>query len=63
MTDDTTPETIVVTYTSGTVETFSNCTGYTNNGTVVSFTGQLSGQEGSKKWEINWSTVRRIERS
>jgi hypothetical protein len=59
---DTTAESITVTYTNGDVETYSNCTLYTNNGTIVSFTGQLSGQETAKKWEINWSQVRKLVR-
>lgn len=62
MTDETS-ETIVVTFKDGTVKTYSNCTGYTNNGTVVSFTGQLSGQDPPpKKWELNWSDIRSISR-
>jgi hypothetical protein len=57
------PETITVKYSNGTTETFSNCTGYTNDGKLVTFTGQLNGQDPPpKKHEISFVNVLRITR-
>lgn len=53
-------QTIVITFTNGTVETYSSCSNYTQDATTVSFTGKLSGQSDSKTWKINWATVTKL---
>lgn len=52
--------TITVTYMSGTVETYTSCSSYTNDGKVVKFVGKLSGESVSATWEINWSSIKKI---
>lgn len=59
---DANPEVIVILYSDGTTETYSNCTGFTHSNGVISFTGQLSGQSTTKVWTINFSTVKKYSR-
>ncbi len=60
--EDAATETITVFYTDGTSQTFSGCSGYTNAGGIISFTGQLNGETATVKWEINWASVTRVRR-
>lgn len=53
--------TIKITYASGATETYTGCTDFTNNGSVVAFRGKLSGQDQVKSWQINWSLVAKLE--
>ena len=55
--------TITITYKAGHTppsETYTNCSGYTNDGKVVKFTGTIG--EITAEWEINWDVIEKVQK-
>lgn len=56
--------TVTIVYDNGASETFTDVTGYVDNGSFVEFTGKLTPPgTTSAQHKINWSKVRRVEKS
>lgn len=52
--------TIIVTFTDGSTATFTSCSGYTNDGKVVHFSGQKNGDTKVKTWDLNFAMVKSV---
>ncbi len=54
--------TIVVTYTDGTVDTFSSVTGFADDGVSIKFNGQLQSQSSAIDWVLTKANVRKYSK-